>query len=179
MDRNNQGRHVPSRPSLGQSTPTGQSVSVAKESRGQSSKNTSGGWLKYIVSGLLVLAVIMVMLWFFGSTKSINSSIDHSKYQAVFTVTGEVYFGKLTILPDDYYKLTDVYYIQKKTTQTEGVDTDIAKEANNLELIKLGNEMHGPEDTMFLNRSQVLYFENLKTDGTITIKITEEKKQSR
>ena len=82
-------------------------------------------------------------------------------------------------MPDDYYKLTDVYYIQKTTTQTETTDTDQAKESKNLELLKLGNEMHGPDDTMFLNRSQVLYFENLKSDGTVSVKIAEEKKQSR
>jgi hypothetical protein len=34
-------------------------------------------------------------------------------------------------------------------------------------LIKLGNEVHGPEDSMVIERSQVLFFENLKNDGKV------------
>ena len=36
-----------------------------------------------------------------------------------------------------------------------------------MQLIKLGSEIHGPDDEMIINKDQVLFFENLKTDSTV------------
>ena len=42
---------------------------------------------------------------------------------------------------------------------------------SNVQLIKLGNEIHGPEDNMIIARDQVLFFENLKNDGKVSATI--------
>jgi len=34
-------------------------------------------------------------------------------------------------------------------------------------LLKLGNEVHGPEDQMEINREHVVFIEKLKTDGKV------------
>lgn len=134
-------------------------------------------WPKYLVFLAGIVLVGCAVLWFFGSKNSIASEVDGSKYQAVFLATGEVYFGKLTILPDGYYKMKDVYYIQKKATESTD-DGQVAAQSNNMELIKLGNELHSPTDSMFFNRDQVLYFENLKSDSDFMKKIDEAKRQN-
>ncbi len=36
------------------------------------------------------------------------------------------------------------------------------------QLIKLGEEVHGPEDAMIINRDQVLFYENLKPGGKVS-----------
>jgi hypothetical protein len=47
------------------------------------------------------------------------------------------------------------------------------QDASNFELIKLGNEIHGPEDEIIIPKSQLLYFENLKPGGTVSKTITQ------
>lgn len=169
------------RPSLGQSaSERGREVvsppSPTRQEVAQKTRKARGKKWIYIVA-IVAILVIALFFWLVKSKNYIGNVVDSSKYQAIFLSTGEVYFGKLTILANDYYKLSDVYYIQKKSTDITN-EPDQAP-TNDMELIKLGSEMHGPDDTMFLNRSQVLYFENLKSDGTISAKIAEEKKQSR
>ncbi len=100
-----------------------------------------------------------------------GEAIDSSKYQAVFFNNGQVYFGKLHAFTKDSLKLTDIFYLQtQKTTDTtdpanpQKTSTD---ENNNVQLIKLGNEIHGPEDQMIIQKSQVLFYENLKSDGNV------------
>jgi hypothetical protein len=34
--------------------------------------------------------------------------------------------------------------------------------------VKLGNELHGPEDEMTIEKAQVLYWENLKPSGKVS-----------
>jgi|GEM_PF-4877819 len=42
-----------------------------------------------------------------------------------------------------------------------------------IRLIKPGNELHAPDDTMRITRSKVVFIENLKTDGKVTQAITD------
>lgn len=37
-----------------------------------------------------------------------------------------------------------------------------------MQLIKRGEEVHGPEDAMIINRDQVLYYENLKPSSKVS-----------
>jgi len=34
--------------------------------------------------------------------------------------------------------------------------------------VKLGSEIHGPEDLMIINRAQILFVENLKPSGRVS-----------
>lgn len=99
-----------------------------------------------------------------------GSLIEKDKYQAVFLTSGQVYFGKLDNLGGDYNRLTDVFYIQAAEAEDEAAaqDPQQAESTTDLQLIKLGSEVHGPEDEMLINRDQILFVENLKTDGKVT-----------
>ena len=150
----------------------GSSHHVAKE---ETSKN------KIVVTMLIIIAVIILvisglLLW---SKNKSAASIDASKYQAIFLSNGQVYFGKLQALDNGYFKLTKVFYIQGSTD----TDADAAKSkdpqqttSSDMKLIKLGKEVHGPEDAMIINRDQVQFYENLKSDGEVA-KLIDQYKQ--
>lgn len=133
---------------------------------------------KRVVAAIIVVVIAAAGLfgWMWASRlmSGVPSYVDTSKYQAVFLVNGEFYFGKIQEVTNDSIKLTDVYYVQKAATTTATANTS---DTNKLELIKLGKEVHGPEDMMAINRSQVLYVENLKTDGQVTKLILQDKGQ--
>jgi hypothetical protein len=101
--------------------------------------------------------------------------VKGDKYQALFLTNGQVYFGKLSNVDDKYVKLTDIYYLQvQQTVQPAQQQQQNANNANpQVSLAKLGSELHGPEDTMLVNRDQVLFWENIKDDGKVVQAIKE------
>lgn len=119
------------------------------------------------VAAVLVVAVVAVV-WVWGFMASSLSGIDSSKYQAVFFTNGQVYFGKLSPQNSEYMKLTDIYYLQTKAADPKNPQKTAGQQAgNDVELIKLGQELHGPVDEMIISKSQVLFYENLKAEGTV------------
>ena len=127
------------------------------------------------LAAVIVIAVL-VLAGMFMFRGNISTTIDSSRFQAVFFTNGQVYFGKLQIINDSYLKLTDIFYLQTKTTTgSTNPQTTTANTANDVELVKLGSEIHGPEDQMIINKDQVLFFENLKSDGKVTQSITQYK----
>lgn len=123
------------------------------------------------VATLLALVIVVASVWALWPKSSTLSGIDGGKYQAVFFTNGQVYFGKLQAFSDDYLRLTDIYYLQTQATD-EAVDPknpqQTSTDQNSPTLIKLGDEIHGPEDEMIISRDQVLFYENLKSDGKVS-----------
>ena len=118
------------------------------------------------IIAVILAAVIGWLVW--SSTHNTGLSIDKSKYQAVFFTNGQVYFGKLQASGTDYLKMTDIYYLQTQAADgTSSNPQQTSSDANNVQLIKLGDEIHGPEDAMVISKDQVLFYENLKTDGKV------------
>jgi hypothetical protein len=129
-------------------------------------------FFKIAVAMLIVAVIATCGLLFYKS--SVSSYIDGGKYQSVFLTNGQVYFGKLSKLSGDYFKLTDIFYLQTQTTSTSSTVQAVASSSDaNVQLIKLGNEIHGPEDAMIINKDQILFFENTKADGKVTAAIKE------
>lgn len=129
--------------------------------------------------------VVLLAMGVFGSylllrNSSATSHIESNKYQAVFFTNGQVYFGKLSPLSGGYMKLEDIYYLQtKSTTASDNPQKTADDSSNDVELIKLGNEIHGPEDEMILSKEQVLFFENLKPDSRVSQSIKTYQSQSK
>lgn len=120
-------------------------------------------WPLFLI-GVIILVVVLVGGYFAKQAIS-PSPINKDKFQAVFLTNGQVYFGRLT-RGHGYYKLSDVYYLQNKTGEDTNASDQLGSNTD-VELIKLGNEVHGPEDVMIIESSQVLFFENLKNDGNV------------
>ena len=134
---------------------------------------------KFIIPIILVVALLVgAATWFMFGRNTTSSAIDGSKYQAVFFTNGQVYFGKLTDLNGEYLRLTNVFYPQEKNAaEDESLQSTSQQNANDIELIKLGNEIHGPSDEMLIAKEQVLFFENLKPDGTVSKTISDFEKK--
>lgn len=127
----------------------------------------------FVAVAILATSVIILMSVGGGNTES--ELIKKDKYQAVFLsdASGQVYFGKLKSLNAKYYQLTDIYYVKvENAVQPDKTNTA----SQSISLAKLGNELHGPEDIMYISRDKVLFWENLKDDGQVVKAITEYKK---
>lgn len=134
---------------------------------------------RVILTSFIIIAAVAVvacigLLFYRVST---SSTIDSTRYQAVFFTNGQVYFGKLKTVNSSYLKLTDIFYLQTKTADSTNPQQTTTSTANNVELVKLGNEIHGPEDSMIINKDQILFFENLKNNGKVSQSITKYKAQ--
>lgn len=95
-------------------------------------------------------------------------SKEASEYSAVFLANGQVYFGKLATPTSQYVTLTDVFYLriqQQLQPPSEDEEENIPKRET--QLIKLGEELHGPVDEIKINRDQVLFIERMKTNSRV------------
>lgn len=138
--------------------------------------------LKHII--LFVALGILLAIVVFGGWSLYRSSttahIDGGKLQAVFFTNGQVYFGKLEKLNGDYFKLTDVFYLQAQSaTDGENPQATSDQQSPDVQLVKLGGEIHGPDDEMIINKEQLLFFENLKKDGRVTDSINKYKSENK
>lgn len=128
--------------------------------------------LTLIAAGLAILLAISSVAWARFNAKSL---VAEDRYQAIFLDNGQVYFGKLSSVNGDYIRLTNIYYLQVEQQIQPDQDDPDAKDdeaAPQISLAKLGNELHGPEDEMFILRSKVVFWENLKDDGQVVQAIT-------
>ncbi|MBP7835153.1 hypothetical protein KA025_03650 [Candidatus Saccharibacteria bacterium] len=126
-----------------------------------------GKVLAVIVAVVLVVLVVGGAYYALVANKDgISSKIQTDKYQAVFlnSADGQVYFGKLKVLNDRYYELSNIYYVRVEQVQP---DKNTTETKQNISLAKLGNEIHGPQDIMYVNRDSVMFWENLKDDGQV------------
>lgn len=124
-----------------------------------------------LVRTILLVVVVLLLLaggWFaWRAFNANNLGINHAKYQAIFLSNGQVYFGKLSVVNDQYFKLTNVFYIQDSSAEVTTTSKEDKTADGDKKLIKLGKEVHGPEDAMVINRDQVTMYENLKSDGEV------------
>jgi hypothetical protein len=138
-------------------------------------KSIFGNGGKIIITTLLVsitiLVVALVVYAIVLKPNNISDEIKTDQYQAVFlnSADGQVYFGKLEVFNGDFFKLTDIYYVRVQQVQPDKDNSAAAQ--NNISLAKLGSEIHGPEDVMYINRDDVMFWENLKEDGQVVTAI--------
>ncbi len=124
------------------------------------------------VAGLAVVLGLAAGGWFYYKS-TVASQIDGGEYQAVFLTNGQVYFGKLQMLSDGYMRLSNIFYLQAQSSSASSSSSlqSTSTNTSDVQLVKLGNEIHGPTDQMIVSKSQVLFFENLKNDGKVSSSI--------
>jgi hypothetical protein len=128
---------------------------------------------KPMVIGGVLIALIAVGLfwswWLFGRNTAFNenTNINTDEYQAVFLTNGQVYFGKLADLNNKYVTIHDVYYLQVQQNSSLQGASNSASPNSQVSLVKLGNELHGPQDKMYVANGQMLFWENLKNSSKV------------
>lgn len=124
-----------------------------------------------------VLVVALVLSLFFGNVPAENKYVNKKTLQAVFLNNGQVYFGNIRSLNEKYVRVSNIYYL-RVNQQVQPNQTNTNAAAQDISLVKLGCELHGPDDQMLINRDQVTFWENLKTDGQVAKAVTEFVKQN-
>lgn len=113
-------------------------------------------WMRYGIAFLIGLFVVWGVMFFLDGTPR----IPRAQWQAVFLNNGQVYFGHLTLKNKHYAVLKNIYYFQ--TPQSQQGQTP-----PNPNLVKLGGELHGPEDVMYILQDKILFWENMKTTSQV------------
>ncbi len=98
--------------------------------------------------------------------EAVSISFDPGAYQAVFLTNGQVYFGHIGEQNKDFIVVRDIYYLQLNNLQQQKENEESSKETE-LSLVKLGNELHAPEDRMEINKQQILFIEDLKGESKV------------
>src|SRR5690349_15379852 len=82
-----------------------------------------GSNLPWVVLAVIVIVLIVLGVLFrdklFGGQKTADTTTP-SGYQAVFLTNGQVYFGKLTHVGEQYATLEDIYYLQVTNPPLQG-----------------------------------------------------------
>lgn len=131
------------------------------------------------LAAMVVLAIVtilaLVILWTDKQSddETQNSIVMEQPTQdsvhAVFLTNGQVYFGEIKDTSVNTIVLENIYYLQSdKRAQA----ADLNKQSD-VKLIKLGKELHGPEDKMLINRDNVLFVERLRDDSKVVKAIDE------
>ena len=123
-------------------------------------------FLIIISSVLAVLVALTALIWllsFYGLIAGDFPEVDDSKLQAVFLTNNQVYFGELEDANRGYAKLTNVYYLRLAENLQQGSNG----ESQSLNLVKLGGELHGPEDAMFIPKDKIQFWENLSPSSRV------------
>lgn len=136
------------------------------------------GFLVLLFSATALFIAMLVFIVFGVPNSRESKYVTNDQFQAVFvnvngTNGGQVYFGHIKSLTPQFIELTNVFYIQNQAS------TEQNSQANgSYNLVKLGCELHGPEDKMLINRSEVFFWENLKASSQVAQKAAEFYKQN-
>ena len=139
-------------------------------------------WLNLLNVVILfgVAALLALLAFSFSRTDGVSEAklIDHSQYQAVFLNNGQVYFGNVTAINNNYVRLVNIYYLTQNSATATNTNTTSAANGD-YSLVKLGcQQIHYPYDQMIINRSQVTFWENLNQKGKVVQSIQAFEKQN-
>jgi hypothetical protein len=128
-------------------------------------KNNVTKWIRPLI-GLLIVALVAygVFSLFGGGVKKPASD----RYQAVFLNNGQVFFGKLKNVRGDYLQLDSAYYSKSQDLPADATAEQKAATSNNVSLVKVGDEVYGPENSLSIKAEQVLFWQDLKKDSKVT-----------
>ena len=117
---------------------------------------------------ILLIGIIAALYANNNNTKDTeNQFVYGNKLQAVFLNTGQVYFGNIKTLNNNFLTLTNIFYLQTNSSGSSTSATSSTSSSNNVSLVKLGCELHQPYDQMVINRSSVTFWENLESSGQV------------
>lgn len=139
----------------------------------------NGKWLNLmniiVLFGIAILIAAIAFSFTRGGSNSESKYVNTSKYQAVFLNNGQVYFGHIDTLNNNYLRLTNIYYLTQNSSTTASSPTT----SGDYSLVKLGcQQIHDPYDEMVVNRSQVTFWENLQDSGKVVTSINQFIKQN-
>lgn len=130
-----------------------------------------------IVIAIAAAAVVVAIgLGGYLSGNKTPSAAKPKPYQAVFLTNGQVYFGKIVKTTTNDTYLNDIYYLQVQQPLQPPDPNKKDSQQPQLQLVKLGNELHKPKDEMVIKNLQILFTEEIQNDGQVGQAIDKNKK---
>lgn len=120
---------------------------------------------------LLVAALVWFDTNFHVLSASQENKLARAKLQAVFLTNGQIYFGALSRHGIGYWRLDRAHYLQtSKVPVVPSADAQegaVPREETRTTLMKAGDDIHRPENTLFIPTDNILFWQNLRGDSPI------------
>ncbi|MDP3729727.1 MAG: hypothetical protein Q8R26_03220 [bacterium] len=126
--------------------------------------------LKLLLFVVVIVLAGKILMYFHVLPSNSFPSVDANKWQTVFLQNGQAYFGHLKEVNRSYVTLSSVYYLQNNTA-IKGKDSFVIQ--------KHGNEIHAPENTMYIPKAQILFWENISADSGVLSAIVQNELQQK
>ena len=121
----------------------------------------------------LVVSVVGVV-WLMQQIYQTNlQRIDTSKYQVVYLVNGQAYFGKLQNTSGDFLVLKSPYIAQ--SVENTDKDSNTSTGSTQTTILKVTDQVYGPDDSIAIKSSQVAFWQNLRDDSKVTKAVNSQK----
>lgn len=117
---------------------------------------------RWLVGGAIALVLVLATIAGIYAYRHRNDQrIMSDRYQVVYMLTGQIYFGKLQNTDGQYLTLKNVYVIQG----AQGADA--AKTNSETNIVQVSRQVYGPDDSMAIRADQVQFWQNLRTDSKV------------
>jgi len=128
------------------------------------------------INQILTIVLILIILGAGGflATRLIKQKNDGKIRESVFLTNGQVYFGYVSRENNNTLTLKNIYYLQVQQPLQPAKDT--TQPQPQISLVKLGNELHGPQDEMVIYTKEVLFREKMKADSKVNQAIADYEK---
>jgi hypothetical protein len=110
----------------------------------------------------MIVVVAAALGWAAIIATTNRRHVTKDTFQAVSLTSGQVYFGKLSSGPAGYVILEHPY-----VTQTVQPADTADKAAPTTTLVKVRDQVYGPEDKMFIRTEQIAFWQNLRKDSKV------------
>jgi len=113
--------------------------------------------IKNIVIAIVIVIVILSAFYLvFAWGKELWPF--EARYQVITLTNGEVYYGRLCFFPSP--RIVDAWLFQQTSTEKE-------KETPKLNLIPFTSLFFGPQNVLYLEKEQIVWWANLEKDSPI------------
>lgn len=120
-----------------------------------------------VIAMAATIASVVGIVWLVQQVYQANlQRIDTSKYQVVYLVNGQAYFGKLQNTSGDFLVLKSPYIAQSVESAEEGAaEADASTQTT---ILRVTDQIYGPDDSIAIKSSQIAFWQNLRDDSKVT-----------
>lgn len=105
---------------------------------------------------IIVIGALVALTFFLPQGERVNAK----GYQVVYLSSGQAYFGKLKNTTGDYLVLEQAYAPSDQTPAQDNAERQTA-------LVKVSEQVYGPEDSLSIKADQVVFWQNLRDDSKV------------
>lgn len=112
---------------------------------------------------ILAVGLLGLIAWY--TLRPSAQPLNANQYQVVYLTGGQMFFGKLQNTDGDYLYMKSPYTAQSTTASAD--DKTKAAEPTTT-LLRVKDQLYGPDDTVAVKSSQVVFWQNLRDDSKVT-----------